>query len=446
MRVISTIKAGITVRLVQAGNVLVLASLLSFSGCTVDPPLVQEPAAIDLTFGLHATTAMNGKITIHEAYLKLDRIDVAGILGEKTNTAITHNFSADEPPFKLRSADSSRVSLNVPSRAYDQFRLQLILSHDDSELTLVANPPPAETPAPGDAPQNPAGEENGDDANTGGHEETGNGNTAGTDNDQPDDSGNETGDTGQQQDQEGDSGKAEEDPSNNGNDSKEGAQESEDDEQGDKPGGKHDDDGGKDKKHKDKKNEDHKDKGKKNKDTDKEDKDNKKDKKGNNKGHDHNDGDDDDHEKDDDDDSGHKGKDHRQDSGDDSRTTGILTADVDLDSFFQNAKPGLVVFATYENNGKELSLIFVASDLEKISVTATQNDAATVRLAAQNSARLSLDPTTWFESLTSADIEGGTVQTYGQQTILFIHPAHNQALYQSIIGHIEESASLNIAP
>ncbi len=104
----------------------------------------------------------------------------------------------------------------------------------------------------------------------------------------------------------------------------------------------------------------------------------------------------------------------------------------------------MVVFATYHNNEKTISLIFVAADLEQISLVATQNDATSVRLETQNTARITFDPEALFAPLTPEAIESATTQIYQQQEVLFIHPHHNTALYEVLRPRIEASTRLEI--
>jgi hypothetical protein len=119
---------------------------------------------------------------------------------------------------------------------------------------------------------------------------------------------------------------------------------------------------------------------------------------------------------------------------------------VDLDHFFQNTKPGLLVTATYENNGQTLHIIFVAGGIPNLSIRGKQNDGFTIMLAEQNTAEITFDPERWFGDLTPSEIETGVIQTYQQQPVLFIHKDFNIPLFEALMLKIQESADLNFTP
>jgi hypothetical protein len=133
-------------------------------------------------------------------------------------------------------------------------------------------------------------------------------------------------------------------------------------------------------------------------------------------------------------DHGHKG--HRTS---DNESSGSL----DLDDFFHNAKPAMLVTGTYDNNGKTIRFIFAGSDIGILSVPARQGDSPTVIVGNQSVSDMTFDPERWFSSLTPANIESGTTQIYQGQPVLFIHPRFNRALYEALMPHIQESADLN---
>jgi hypothetical protein len=186
-----------------------------------------------------------------------------------------------------------------------------------------------------------------------------------------------------------------------------------------------DDEGDKDKDHKDKGHDDKKDKG------NHDDKGNKDKKDKGNKGH----GNDDDKNKNDDDDD--------DDNDDDGRTSGNKNQTVDIDHFFQNAKPGMVVISTYQNNAKTLKVIFIAEGISKLTLVGKQNDSPGIMLNKQNTAEITFNPEHWFQSITDDDIESAHTQIYHGQAIVFIHKDYNNHLFEAIAPAIQASAELN---
>jgi hypothetical protein len=388
----------------------VFALAILWTSCAVEQDFFGA-SNILTTFKLTTPAAMDGKITIAEAYLKLNRIEVSGSLSGKNITSLTHPIPADEPPYNLTQADSSQVDFSVSSRAYDELDLHLFPFTDTYQLLYlgepVENPPPIEEP---EEEQGASDDEN-EDEEQGADEDNAGGEDGG--NNQGGHNGEDTGDN----DNSGD------DEENDDGDDNDGDSE---DESGDKDD---DDDDSKD----DKKN-----KGDKGKDKDNKDK---------NKGkgdHKHDDDDDDRDDDGDDDDDGDRDNDD-DDDGDDRKSRNGSNSAVDLDHFFQNARPGLVVFGIYENNGKVINVILVVTDLEKLTIRGKQDDNFSITLAENNTAQLSFDPAYWFQSLTAQDIEGGTIQVYQQQKVLFIHPDHNTGLYQALVSRLEGSADLQIS-
>ena len=118
---------------------------------------------------------------------------------------------------------------------------------------------------------------------------------------------------------------------------------------------------------------------------------------------------------------------------------------MNLDHFFQHAKPALVVTGTCEINGRLINIIFAASGLEKLSVVARQNDSFTIHLDSHNTAAITFDPAIWFEGVTPADIEGAQTQTYQQLEVIFIHRDFNRHLYDLLVPRLEPSADLTFA-
>ena len=119
---------------------------------------------------------------------------------------------------------------------------------------------------------------------------------------------------------------------------------------------------------------------------------------------------------------------------------------MDLDGFFKTARPALVVFATYSSDNSTVRLIFVASDFEKLSLRAQQNDGTQILLGPNNTANITFDASRWFDSIKPADIEAGSLQMYQGQEVLFIHKDYNTALYQAIVSRLESSAKLTVNP
>ncbi|MGC1240346.1 MAG: hypothetical protein WA874_02100 [Chryseosolibacter sp.] len=371
---------------VKSGVSAIILTLLLFlwSGCSTEEQLFQNPAYLQTTFELKSPSAMDGKISIREAYLKLDRIQAIG--NGEMHTDITHPVPADEPPFQLSKADSSQIKLRLPGRAYEAMDFNLFLITDNYQLVFV-EAPVTEEPV-----------DTGDNDNGGGTDGdyTG-GDSSGGSVDQP------SGNDGSVEDEDTP-------PTSSDDDGKDNDADSNDDGDNNDP----DKNQGKDEKEKDKK-------------KDKEDKDRK------NRG----DKDDDDDERDDD-----EGDD---DDDDDGRKASIKnTSTLNLDHFFQNARPGLLITGVYENNGKTINMIFASSGLEKLTVRAKQNDSFSIRLKENNNAEITFDAAKWLQSIGPEAIESARIQTYQGQAVLFIHKDFNSHLYDILTPQLEIATELSI--
>ncbi|MEX1241974.1 MAG: hypothetical protein WEB30_19805 [Cyclobacteriaceae bacterium] len=373
-----------------------------WSSCSTEDQLhSQTSAAVEATFSLKPATAMNGKITIREAYLKLDRIQATGNLGGNNNTDITHPIPPEGPPFQLSKSDSSEIDFNLPFRIYDRLDFHLFLFPDAYDLVYQESPEISD-PVEDDDGQSPDG---GQEENEGENKNEDNGSD-------PD---NDANDDGNGEDH-SDDGEGDDEDDNDDSDSE--SDEDEDDEEENGEGDDDEDDGDDDN---DKKDSDKKDKnGDKKKDTDQ--KDNK----------DRDKGDDDDDEEDDDD-----------EDDDDGRTGKAGRQIVNLADFFQNARPGMVIMGTYVNNGRIINIIFVATGIEQITVPARQNDSFSIKLNEKNSAAITFNPEVLFDGINPADIESAQIQNYQQQEVLFIHRDFNSELFQILAPRLEPSAGLN---
>jgi len=115
---------------------------------------------------------------------------------------------------------------------------------------------------------------------------------------------------------------------------------------------------------------------------------------------------------------------------------------VDLDDFFRNAKPSIVVFGVYQHPSGAVDLIVAVTGIEKLVVSSATGP---IQLSANNSAIISFDPGRWFESITPGDIEAATIQTYQNRSVLFVHPGFNQSLYEKLVSQLEASAAVTFA-
>lgn len=227
----------------------------------------------------------------------------------------------------------------------------------------------------------PVGE--GDDKSTGGDTDTGNGNDGGT--------------------AEGDHENADED---------------DDDGVGDDEGGDQEDDSDEDKRDQKKG------------DDDKKGKDEKKNKKNDNdKDHKDKNDDDDDHD----------------DDGDDDRISGNeLNGTVDLDDFFQHAKPSLVVFATWAFNGENITIIFAVTDVKRITIRAMQHNRSQILIDDHGQGTVNFDPERWFQSISSTDLQNASLQTYQGQPVMFIHRDINAPLFETLMTNLTSSTTFEV--
>ncbi len=418
---------------------LVCAKALVFSmsfmlfRCSEEQPLPDAEARVETNLGLTTSSAMDGKISIQQAYLKLDHIRVIGNSADRV-TNILYDINADEPPYQLAHADSNRLEFTLPAYTYEQLDFHLFLNGDDYPLAFTASPA-GEVITPTQEENIPDPTESDDNK----------GEDQGDQDDSPDNADDKPAD----------------DPANNG-DGNTGNDDPESGDQVDDNPDKKDQDDNKDQDDKkdpdDKKDQDNnKDQDDKKDEDDKKHDDNPKDKKDDKKGKDNDPKKDKDDKKNDKDKDQTKDKDKGKGKNDDKKgdkkndkkpgpngREAIDSEIVDLDGFFRNARPALVVFAMYEGDNSTIQLIFAATDVEKLSLHARQNDGTQVLLGPNNAAKVTFNPNQWFDSLTPADIEAGSLQLYHGKEVLFIHKDYNTTLYEAIVSRLEPSTDLTI--
>lgn len=330
---------------------------------------------------------MGGLITIQQAYLKLDRIEVTGRLQKKAVAGASLAIPAEDPPFQLSRGDSAQATFMLPSRNYEQMELHLHLFEDDYQL-IVGNKSKELVPEPAENDSEGSG---GDGVSDGGQEDSEGNFGDGTHNA----GGSNEGDTEErdenEQEDDVDDGGGEDDRQSDDDNDKDDHESDENTDRGDDGRG----DGGKNK-----------------------DKENKKQKN-----------------KDDDDDRGDDDN-NGNDEGNDRKAAPESNRTVDLDHFFQNAKPALVVFATYNNNGEKISVVFAVTGGDKISIPATQKDNLPITLMERNAAFVTVDPEKWFASIPPVAIESGALQNYQGQQVLFIHRDFNTPLFHLLYSRL----------
>lgn len=130
------------------------------------------------------------------------------------------------------------------------------------------------------------------------------------------------------------------------------------------------------------------------------------------------------------------------DDDDDGRVTSHT---IDLADFFQNAKPSIVIFGTYQSDNLSFDIIVAVTGLEKIVVPGQQNGSSSIVLSENNSAVVLFNPEYWFGSLTTSDLEAGVLQVYQDRRVLFVHKDFNRTLYEKLVPRLQESVAFNIA-
>src|SRR5690606_12338151 len=95
------------------------ALALVVCSCTLEDE-VPAAARISATFGLRSPSALDGKIVIGEAYLKLHRLEVTGTLNGSSVTQVNHTVAPEESPYRLTTSDSSHAGFALGSTTYDQ--------------------------------------------------------------------------------------------------------------------------------------------------------------------------------------------------------------------------------------------------------------------------------------------------------------------------------------
>lgn len=360
-----------------------------------DEQLFPGNARIKTTFRLTSPNALGGSITIQQAYLKLEGISVTGTRADKSAPEATYPISLEDPPYRLTQGDTAQISLTLPTPVYDKMDLHLLLLQTEYQL-IVHQKTTGETPPPID---NDNGQPTGGETDPTG----GNGNDSAT-------GGEEDGNGGDQDDEESDDRDDDQDEDSGDRDDDEQDEAKDDD---DDDHGKNNDDG---------------------------DKKNKKDKDKDDDGdRDDNDDRDEDEDKDDDD------KDKDDDDGDDDRRAGNnVTGTVDLDHFFQHAKPSLVVFATWTFNGQNINVVLAVTEEERITIRATQNDEPRIMVNEHGRGTVNFNPERWFESISTADLQNASVQDYQGQPVMFIHKDVNTPLFEILLNNIKSSTAFDI--
>ena len=128
-----------------------------------------------------------------------------------------------------------------------------------------------------------------------------------------------------------------------------------------------------------------------------------------------------------------KGKGGRRSGNADSQS-------VDLDHFFQNARPGVAIFGTWDHNGEHINIVFVVTDPEVITVRAIQNNSFRIVLDEQDSSIVSFDPEKWFEGISINDLQSASMLTYQGQPVIFVHKNFNTTLFEKLFSRFIQSA------
>ena len=380
---------------------------LLWTSCS-EEQLFPGNARIKTTFRLTSPHALSGNITIQQAYLKLEGISVTGRLGDENAPDATHPIPAEDPPYRLTQGDTAQVSLTLPTPVYDKMDLHLFLPQTDYQL--IVHQKTNETPPPiNDGNAEPDGGTP--------NPNTGNDNGGSTDGGDPNNG--DPDDTEDDREEE----KEEDDREDNDDGRDDDADQTDDEQDGHDDGnGEHEDD--EDDDH-DKKDKDDKKKGK---DDDRKDKDDDKGK-----------GDDDDRDDKDDDDK------DDDDGADDRVASNEVTGTVDLDHFFQHAKPSVVVFATLTLNAQNINIVFAITDLKEITIPATQNDGPRIVVDEHGRASADFNPERWFESISTTDLENASLQSYQGQTVMFIHKDVNTPLFEKLLHNFINSTTFEVA-
>ncbi|HEX8040494.1 MAG TPA: hypothetical protein VF490_15150, partial [Chryseosolibacter sp.] len=100
-------------------------ALTAASSCTTDDSF--PTTNIKAVFRLKSQTAMEGRITIDEAYLKLNSVQATGNLYNGKVTDVTHAVAPEDPPLRLSAADSTEMNFSLPAGTYDHLDFNLYL-------------------------------------------------------------------------------------------------------------------------------------------------------------------------------------------------------------------------------------------------------------------------------------------------------------------------------
>lgn len=119
---------------------------------------------------------------------------------------------------------------------------------------------------------------------------------------------------------------------------------------------------------------------------------------------------------------------------------------VDLNEYFANAKPGILLKCRFDYNDDSYMVILAINDLLRLNLIARQSGNRQILLESetQYNANLQFNFAHWFGLITPEMLEDAETFEYEDIETIFIHKDFNRSLYVSIVNRIEESTLFDI--
>jgi hypothetical protein len=107
---------------------------ISFFGCSKDEP--DNSAVINAELSLFSNAAMQGKITINQAVVNVEQIQITGTQPSLSTITFTHAVPDAESMIELINSDKSIVRVDAERNDYDPLTVTLTLRKDSHELAV----------------------------------------------------------------------------------------------------------------------------------------------------------------------------------------------------------------------------------------------------------------------------------------------------------------------
>lgn len=125
------------------------------------------------------------------------------------------------------------------------------------------------------------------------------------------------------------------------------------------------------------------------------------------------------------------------------RTNDLQASTVDLEHFFEHAKPALFASLIYTTPAKKIHVIVALDNFALMDFQNTQRLSITDLYG--NKAKATIDVASWFSNITNNDLENSVLINYGGESVLLIHRQFNANLFLKITERFSKSFALAIS-